>query len=137
MRDDVAPIHLGLGAFLLTVFAPFGLGYFLSYFYRAVNAVVAPDLVRDLHELVLGRRALVELDEPLPVERPRRRPGAPEVAVVLFEDLADLGELIALAADHVEIIVGQPAPLFFDLAFDLLPVPLNAVPVHCELLFRG
>src|SRR6188472_4233143 len=49
MRDDVAPIHLGLGAFLLTVFAPFGLGYFLSYFYRAVNAVVAPDLVRDLH----------------------------------------------------------------------------------------
>jgi predicted MFS family arabinose efflux permease len=48
MRDDAAPIHLGLGAFLLTVFAPFGLGYFLSYFYRAVNAVVAPDLVRDL-----------------------------------------------------------------------------------------
>ena len=48
MRDDVAPIHLGLGAFLLTVFAPFGLGYFLSYFYRAVNAVVAPDLVRDV-----------------------------------------------------------------------------------------
>lgn len=48
MRDDVAPIHLRLGAFLLTVFAPFGLGYFLSYFYRAVNAVVAPDLVRDI-----------------------------------------------------------------------------------------
>ena len=48
MRDDVAPIHLGLGGFLLTVFAPFGLGYFLSYFYRAVNAVVAPDLVRDV-----------------------------------------------------------------------------------------
>ena len=54
MRDDVAPIHLGLGAFLLTVFAPFGLGYFLSYFYRAVNAVVAPDLVRDLHLTASG-----------------------------------------------------------------------------------
>src|SRR5262245_23164422 len=48
MRDDVSPKYLGLTAFLLTVFAPFGLGYFLSYFYRAVNAVVAPDLVRDL-----------------------------------------------------------------------------------------
>jgi predicted MFS family arabinose efflux permease len=48
MRDDVSPKYLGLAAFLLTVFAPFGLGYFLSYFYRAVNAVVAPDLVRDL-----------------------------------------------------------------------------------------
>lgn len=28
--------------------APFSLGYFFSYLYRAVNAVVAPDLVRDL-----------------------------------------------------------------------------------------
>ena len=27
---------------------PFGLGYFLSYLYRATNAVVAPDLVRDV-----------------------------------------------------------------------------------------
>lgn len=27
---------------------PFGLGYFLSYLYRATNAVVAPDLVRDI-----------------------------------------------------------------------------------------
>ena len=27
---------------------PFSLGYFLSYLYRAVNAVVAPDLVRDI-----------------------------------------------------------------------------------------
>ena len=27
---------------------PFGLGYFLSYLFRAVNAIVAPDLVREL-----------------------------------------------------------------------------------------
>jgi MFS family permease len=33
---------------LLLVLAPFALGYFLSYLFRAVNAVVAPDLVRDL-----------------------------------------------------------------------------------------
>jgi predicted MFS family arabinose efflux permease len=32
----------------LTALLPFGLGYFLSYLFRAVNAVVAPDLVRDL-----------------------------------------------------------------------------------------
>ncbi len=30
------------------VFVPFALGYFLSYLYRAVNAVIAPDLIRDL-----------------------------------------------------------------------------------------
>ena len=33
---------------LLRVFIPFALGYFLSYLLRVVNAVIAPDLVRDL-----------------------------------------------------------------------------------------
>ena len=33
---------------LLRVFIPFALGYFLSYLYRTVNAVIAPDLVRDI-----------------------------------------------------------------------------------------
>jgi len=33
---------------LLRVFCPFALGYFLSYLYRTVNAVIAPNLVADL-----------------------------------------------------------------------------------------
>ena len=33
----------------LRIFLPFALGYFLSYLYRTVNAVLAPDLVRDLN----------------------------------------------------------------------------------------
>jgi sugar phosphate permease len=32
----------------LRVFVPFALGYFLSYLYRVVNAVIAPDLIRDV-----------------------------------------------------------------------------------------
>ena len=32
----------------LRIFLPFALGYFLSYLFRTVNAVLAPDLVRDL-----------------------------------------------------------------------------------------
>ena len=32
----------------LRVFLPFALGYYLSYVFRAINAVIAPDLVRDL-----------------------------------------------------------------------------------------
>ena len=32
----------------LLALVPFSFGYFLSYLYRAVNAVVAPDLVRDI-----------------------------------------------------------------------------------------
>ncbi len=35
-------------AFLLRLFLPFGLGYFVSYVFRTVNAVIAPDLVADL-----------------------------------------------------------------------------------------
>lgn len=37
----------GLGLMLMALL-PFGLGYFFSYLYRATNAVVAPDLVRDV-----------------------------------------------------------------------------------------
>lgn len=33
---------------LVAALLPFGLGYFMSYLFRAVNAVVAPDLVREL-----------------------------------------------------------------------------------------
>ncbi len=32
----------------LRVFVPFAFGYFLSYLYRVVNAVIAPNLVADL-----------------------------------------------------------------------------------------
>ncbi|MFZ4806259.1 MAG: MFS transporter [Hyphomicrobiaceae bacterium] len=35
-------------ALLILALGPFALGYLLSYFFRSVNAVVAPDLVRDL-----------------------------------------------------------------------------------------
>src|SRR5205085_9440611 len=43
-------------------------------------------------------------------------------------DLAD--ELVALAGDLVELVVGQLAPLLLHLAFGLLPVSCDAVPVH-------
>lgn len=33
---------------ILRVFAPFAFGYFLSYLFRAVNAVIAPDLVSEM-----------------------------------------------------------------------------------------
>ena len=41
-------LAFGRGTVLLALL-PFGLGYFLSQLFRAVNAVVAPDLVQDLH----------------------------------------------------------------------------------------
>src|SRR5258708_9662690 len=43
-------------------------------------------------------------------------------------DLAD--QLVALAGDLVELIVGQLAPLLFHFALRLLPVACDAIPVH-------
>jgi hypothetical protein len=37
--------------------------------------------------------------------------------------------LIAFAIDGGQVVVGELAPLLFDLAFDLLPVSFNTVPV--------
>src|SRR6478609_5763516 len=39
-------------------------------------------------------------------------------------------QLVALAGDDVEIVVGQLAPLLLDLALELLPVALDGVLVH-------
>src|SRR5690606_16173156 len=52
---------------------------------------------------------------------------------VLFDaiPLLDLAlELIALAGDLVEIVVGEFAPLLLDLALELFPVSFDAVPIH-------
>ena len=49
LSDSGAPAGDAVGvAMMVAALLPFGLGYFLSYLYRAANAVVAPDLVRDV-----------------------------------------------------------------------------------------
>src|SRR5262245_31792861 len=49
------------------------------------------------------------------------------VAVSLLE-LA--GELIALAADQRQVVVGELAPFFFDLSFQLFPIAFDLIPIH-------
>jgi hypothetical protein len=45
--------------------------------------------------------------------------------------LLDLAfELVALAVDLGEIVIGELAPLLFDFPFGLLLVSFNAIPVH-------
>src|SRR5271168_1437718 len=51
----------------------------------------------------------------------------PGDAVALLDDAH---ELIALAADHVEVIFGELAPLFLHFAGDLFPFPFDLIPVH-------
>ena len=48
MPERSAIPQLSPAAVVVTVLAPFALGYFLSYLFRAVNAVVGPELVADI-----------------------------------------------------------------------------------------
>lgn len=41
------PAALSTRAILLTVLVPFGVGYYFSYLYRTVNAVISPELTRE------------------------------------------------------------------------------------------
>jgi hypothetical protein len=51
---------------------------------------------------------------------------------VAFLDLAD--QLIALAGYHIQLVIAQFAPLLLDLAFDLVPITFDYIPVHQSLL---
>src|SRR4029078_4234201 len=45
-------------------------------------------------------------------------------------------EFLAAAIDGSQVIIGELTPLLLDLAFDLLPVSFNTIPVHDILLHR-
>src|SRR4051794_32979391 len=59
------------------------------------------------------------------------------LGVILRDTIALLkpaGEFRPFALDHVEVVVGELAPLLLSLAFELIPVAFNTVPIHCLLL---
>ncbi len=56
--SDAQPRRMPRPAIVLRVLLPFALGYFLSYLYRTVNNVIAPDLIRDL-DLAAGTLGLL------------------------------------------------------------------------------
>lgn len=98
---------------VLRVFAPFALGYFLSYLYRVVNAVIAPDLIRDAG-LEAGSLGLVTsayfltfaaFQLPLGVLLDRIGPRRTEAALLVF---AALGAVVfGLAESMSGLILGR------------------------------
>jgi len=95
------------------VFLPFAAGYFLSYLYRVVNAVIAPDLVADL---AIGPSALGLLTAtyfiafasaqlPLGVLLDRFGPRRMEAFLLLFAGLG--AYLFARAESLVGLVVAR------------------------------
>src|SRR5438132_12286466 len=48
--------------------------------------------------------------------------------------LQSSGQFLALALDHIEVIVGELAPFLLNLALELLPVAFDTIPIHVALL---
>lgn len=104
--------RLGLGM-TLRVFLPFAAGYFLSYIYRAVNAVIAPDLVTDaglsggdlgfLTSVYFLAFAFFQL--PLGVLLDRFGPRRVESILLLFAAVGSL--LFAFGSDMAELTLGR------------------------------
>ncbi len=98
---------------LARVFVPFALGYFLSYLFRVVNAVIAPDLVRDIG-LDAGDLGLLTsayllsfaaFQLPLGILLDRFGPRRTEAALLVF---AALGAIVfALAEGRTGLIAGR------------------------------
>lgn len=95
------------------VFIPFAFGYFLSYLYRVVNAVIAPDLVSDLG---LGADTLGLLTAsyfltfaafqiPLGVLLDRHGPRVVEASLLIFAAIG--AALFAVAEDTTTLIAGR------------------------------
>ncbi len=95
---------------LVRVFVPFALGYFLSYLLRVVNAVIAPELVRELSldaaELGLltsaAFLAFAAAQLPLGIFLDRVGPRRTESALLLF---AALGCFIFSAASSAPVLI--------------------------------
>jgi MFS family permease len=98
---------------VMRVFAPFAFGYFLSYLYRVVNAVIAPDLAADLG---LGPDVLGLLTAsyfltfaifqiPLGVLLDRYGPRIVEASLLIFAALGAV--LFAIADDSLTLIAGR------------------------------
>lgn len=98
---------------LVRVFVPFALGYFLSYLYRVVNAVIAPDLIRELgldaSELGLLTSAyfitFAAFQLPLGILLDRVGPRRTEAALLLFAALGAV--LFGLAGSPAGLIAGR------------------------------
>ena len=90
----------------LRIFFPFAFGYFLSYLYRTVNAVLAPDLMRDLNldPAALGLLtsayflAFAVAQPPLGVLLDRYGPRRVEATLLVF---AATGALLFAVADSL------------------------------------
>lgn len=118
--ENKLPWHLSLRVFL-----PFAFGYFLSYLYRVVNAVIAPDLTADLG-LGAGTLGLLTaayfftfaaFQVPLGIVLDRYGPRRVEATLLIF---AALGAALFASSDTLQSLILARALIGFGVSACLM-----------------
>ena len=52
---------------------------------------------------------------------------------IRFLNFAD--KFVAFACNHIDLVIGELAPLLLDAAFDLFPITFNTIPVNVGFLY--
>lgn len=108
-----APVALSLVAMVLRVFLPFAAGFFLSYLYRTINAVLSPYLVAELQLNATDLGLLTSIyfltfaasQLPLGILLDRFKPRWVEAILLLFA--ATGAGLFAISNSATELIIGR------------------------------
>jgi predicted MFS family arabinose efflux permease len=107
------PAAHGARAIVLTVLLPFGVGYYFSYLYRTVNAVISPELTREFAlsasdlGLLTSAYFLAFAATQIPLGRMLDRYGPRRVQTVLLS-VAALGALLfAVGHSFVAVVLGR------------------------------
>ncbi|CAN0460425.1 unnamed protein product, partial [Discosporangium mesarthrocarpum] len=146
--SDAARIKKPVGVLVMTVLAPFGIGYYMSYLFRTVNAIISPQLVADvgLTPADLGLMtsayfftfAAVQLPLGIILDRfgPRRVQAALLIVAASGAALFAIGtDVITLAVGRGLIGLGASGALMASLKANVLWFPKEKIPLVNGIIF--
>lgn len=148
VETSASPVKKSVGILIMTVLVPFGIGYYMSYLFRTVNAIISPQLVTDVGltpgDLGLMTSAyfitfaVVQLPLGIILDRfgPRKVQAALMVVAALGASVFALGnDAITLAFGRGLIGIGVSGCLMAALKANVLWFPKEKIPLVNGIIF--
>lgn len=148
VESSASPVKKSVGILIMTVLVPFGIGYYLSYLFRTVNAIISPQLVADVGltpgDLGLMTSAyfitfaVVQLPLGIILDRfgPRKVQAALLVVAALGASVFAFGnDAITLAIGRGLIGIGVSGCLMAALKANVLWFPKEKIPLVNGIIF--
>lgn len=149
MADNAAPpVTKSAGILFMTVLLPFGIGYYMSYLFRTVNAIISPQLVADvgltpgdlglMTSAYFFTFALVQLPLGIILDRygPRKVQAALLIVAAMGASLFAFGnDAITLAIGRGLIGIGVSGCLMAALKANVLWFPKEKIPLVNGIIF--